>query len=154
MISGNSGAGVHISGPGASGNQVQGNFIGTDPTGERAVPNGADGVLIDGSSNNMIGGTEIGASKRQDLGQQRCRRSPRSRADELVLGNFIGTDATGKLAVPNGADGVLIGESSNNTIGGTVPRAGNVISGNMGAGVRFDLGARNNVVTGQPDLGQ
>ena len=66
----------------------------------------------------------------------------------LVQGNFIGTDATGKRAVPNVADGVLIGESSNNTIGGTAVGAGNVISYNGGNGVSFSSGARSNVVQG------
>ena len=66
----------------------------------------------------------------------------------LVQGNFIGTDATGKRVVPNVADGVLIGESFNNTIGGTAVGAGNVISYNGGNGVSFSSGARSNVVQG------
>ena len=116
---------------------VLGNFIGTDATGERAVPNSADGVLIDGSSNNTIGGTEIGARNVISGNSGAGVHIDPGATKNLVQGNFIGTDATGKRAVPNGADGVLIGESFNNTIGGTAVGAGNVISYNGGNGVSF-----------------
>ena len=52
----------------------------------------------------------------------------------VIVGNFIGTDATGERAVLNSANGVLIDGSSNNTIGGTAVGARNVISGNIGPG--------------------
>ena len=62
VISGNSGCGVHISGPGASGNQVQGNFIGTDATGETYnLATHLMAVWIDNAPNNSIGGTAVGA---------------------------------------------------------------------------------------------
>ena len=58
LISGNAGDGVEICGSGTTGNVVAGNLIGTDATGEAALPNGADGVQIDsGASNNTVGGT-------------------------------------------------------------------------------------------------
>ncbi len=53
----------------------------------------------------------------------------------LVEGNFIGTDATGTSALPNGGNGILITHSSNNMIGGTTPAARNLISGNSGKGI-------------------
>src|SRR5262249_2858634 len=46
---------------GGSGNLVQGNFIGTDATGTAALPN-TDGVLINSSSGNTLGGAVAGAS--------------------------------------------------------------------------------------------
>jgi hypothetical protein len=48
----------------------------------------------------------------------------------VVQGNYIGTDATGTDALGNLGDGVLIRDGRNNLIGGTVPGAGNLISGN------------------------
>ncbi len=98
---------------------IAGNFIGTDATGERAVPNSADGVLIDGSSNNTIGGTAVGASNLISGNSGAGVSIDPGATNNVVLGNFIGTDATGERAVPNSADGVLIDGSSNNTIGGT-----------------------------------
>ena len=58
--------------------------------------------------------------------------------DNVVQGNFIGTDATGTVALPNGASGnggVSVGDGGNNTIGGTTPGARNLISGNIGDGI-------------------
>ena len=147
VISGNIGAGVSID-PGATNNVVLGNFIGTDATGERAVPNSANGVLIDGSSNNTIGGTAVGARNVISGNTGAGVSIDPGATNNVVPGNFIGTDATGEQAVPNRAAGVLIGESSNNTIGGTAVGARNVISDNIGAGVSFGLGATNNVVQG------
>ncbi len=66
----------------------------------------------------------------------------------LVAGNFIGTDITGTLALPN-SQGVEIDTSaSGNTIGGTSVGARNVISGNTGYGVEIDTGATGNLVDG------
>lgn len=52
-----------------------------------------------------------------------------------VQNNFIGTDATGTVALGNGS-GIVIG-ASNNIIGGTGPRDGNLISGNLFDGVQI-----------------
>lgn len=60
-------------------------------------------------------------------------------SNNVIEGNYIGTDLTGSLAVPNGNSGILIDGSnqtaSNNRIGGTVAAARNVISGNSNNGV-------------------
>jgi parallel beta-helix repeat protein len=61
--------------------------------------------------------------------------------NNLIQNNFIGTDATGTAAAPNGFDGVLINGSSGNQI------IGNLISGNSGDGVVID-GGQNNLVQG------
>ena len=54
----------------------------------------------------------------------------------VVEGNKIGTDATGTLSLGNAYDGVRIDAgASNNTIGGTVAGAGNIIAFNGGNGV-------------------
>jgi parallel beta-helix repeat protein len=53
--------GVRLSGSGASGNRVQGNFLGTGPNGTSALGNGGNGVAVVNASNNTIGGTAAGA---------------------------------------------------------------------------------------------
>lgn len=55
-----------------------------------------------------------------------------------VEGCYIGTDVTGKIAIPNTGPGVSV-FSSNNVIGGATLSARNVISGNGEAGVRVRL---------------
>ena len=63
VVSGNLWAGIHISGTNATGNQMQGNYIGTDITGTVGIGNGSGGISIDGGANaNTIGGTVDGAN--------------------------------------------------------------------------------------------
>jgi CSLREA domain-containing protein len=67
VISGNTGSsifsrGIRIYGAAATGNKVQGNFIGTDVTGTGDLGNLIDGVAIsNGANNNAIGGTATAA---------------------------------------------------------------------------------------------
>ena len=61
-------------------------------------------------------------------------RSQGNSGGNLIEGNFVGTDSGG--AEPSGnTTGILIGNSSNNTVGGTTPAARNLISGNTLTGV-------------------
>ena len=130
VISGNAEAGVLIMGLLADGNFVQGNYIGTDATGTVAVGNGI-GVWIMGWQN-TIGGTIAGARNiisgnlegvtLEDLAE-----------DNLVQGNYIGTDVNGTSAISNGIGVALMG--SGNSIGGTSNEAGNTIAYNDGPGV-------------------
>ncbi len=53
----------------------------------------------------------------------------------MILGNFIGTDYTGKVALGNGTFGVLVSGTPGVTIGGTATGARNIISGNATAGI-------------------
>jgi uncharacterized repeat protein (TIGR01451 family) len=70
-----------------------------------------------------------------------------SGADNVIVqSNFVGTDATGQTAQPNGV-GVAIRGSDSNTIGGLTAGQGNLISGNAGAGLSITgAGAIANVV--------
>ncbi len=68
-----------------------------------------------------------------------------------VAGNYIGTDVTGTAALGNTVLGVnILNGASNNTVGGTAPGAGNLISGNRGLGGVLIQGAgtSGNVVAG------
>src|SRR5262249_25581594 len=58
--------------------------------------------------------------------------------NNLVAGNYIGTNLTGTAANANGFNGVQIIDSPNNVIGGASASSRNVISGNAGEGVRVD----------------
>ena len=56
--------------------------------------------------------------------------------DNLVEGNYIGTDYLGTEALGNIQGGISIGDAAtNNTVGGITPGARNLISGNYGDGV-------------------
>jgi hypothetical protein len=61
----------------------------------------------------------------------------------LVEGNYIGTDVTGGVALPNGNYGVAV-QISGAVIGGS-GGAGNLISGNSGPGVTINQSYTNDV---------
>ncbi len=153
VISGNSADGVDVTGVGATGNVVLGNFIGTDVNGSAALANGGDGVALDvGAAGNTIGGAALGAGNviSGNTGNGVEIGGPTiAVSGNVVLGNFIGTDVNGTAKLGN-ADGVLIYNGSvANTIGGTASGAGNLISGNSSNGVEIkDAGTSGNLVLG------
>ena len=149
LISGNQQEGVCILGNHAV---VEGNWIGTDVSGSLALGNGT-GITIEGS-NNTVGGTDAGAhnliSGNRGSGVLVTESTTVLPSDNLVLGNFIGTDSTGTRAVGNSGDGINLQPTFRpTTVGGTAPGAGNLISGNAGNGVAI-FGSRNpsNLVQG------
>jgi ribosomal protein L35AE/L33A len=122
------------------GNLVTGNFIGTNPSGTVKVANQI-GISIDGCGNNTIGGTTpalrnvISANINYDI-----RIGQVNAFNNVVQGNFIGTDATGAATLKNFTCVELQGTGgtpSNNLIGGTVAGAGNVISGCNNNGINL-----------------
>ena len=150
VISGNEDDGIDLDG--ALGNQVQGNFIGLNANGTAVLANLDDGVAVaEGSANNLIGGTVAGArnviSGNDDEG---IDISDPGTMNNLVQGNFIGTDVTGMLDLGNDTDGVCLNSAAtNNTIGGTTAATRNVISGNDDEGVELqNAGTSGNLIQG------
>ncbi len=142
IISGNYYEGVELDGALSSGNEVVGNFIGTDASGAAPPANsfgyGSGVALFDGATGNLIGGTSPGAGNVISANGAGVVISGTS---NLIQGNLIGTDATGTVALGNNGAGVdLYGldvdsGSSGNTVGGTVAGAGNLIANNVGSGI-------------------
>ena len=130
----------------AGGNLVAGNFIGTNPAGSVAQNIAGDDVLIgSGSSANTVGGLTLGARDlfvNNNAGGSSLGAGVdiEGASDNFVLGNFIGTDATGTKSLAGGTHslGILIAAgATKNTVGGTTAAAGNLISGNKGSGVQI-----------------
>jgi parallel beta-helix repeat protein len=67
--------------------------------------------------------------------------------NHVLEGNFIGLAPDGNTASGNN-EGVLVAVSSNNKIGGLLPAMGNVISGNLAAGINLSTGANQNAIFG------
>ena len=66
-----------------------------------------------------------------------------------IVGNFIGTDASGTLSRGNLLNGILLTDgASNNNVGGTITEQRNVISSNSGDGVLLEQGAHDNTILG------
>ena len=112
LISGN-GTGVHIGQlvlPGSILNAVQGNFIGTDISGTKALPNERFGIILN-DSQNTIGGPEAGQANvisGNNEGGILLFGMVNTTAN-IVANNFIGTDFTGTQSLPNKGEGVQIG---------------------------------------------
>ncbi len=135
VIAGNQGYGIRIRGGGT--NVVRGNYIGVEADGLTALPN-IFGIYLDDSSGNTIGGNTAG---RRNIISGNLSNGIIMEADSnVVQGNYIGTDISGMVAVPNGNDGVRVGKSdtvyAENKIGGSGPGEENLISGNAGYGIR------------------
>ena len=119
-------------------------MIGTDVTGTERLGNGIDGMQVQGSTN-TIGGTS--ASDRNIIsanGYFGIQAQSSGAYDELIEGNYIGTDVTGTVGLGNGQDGVnIVYGPSYCTVGGTVAGAGNLISGNGLIGYGSGIGIGN-----------
>jgi CSLREA domain-containing protein len=142
-----SGAGIWIDGSGATGNKVTGNYIGTDASGAQDLGNSAYGVSVDGA-NNIVGGAT--AAERNVISGNDALGvlfEDTGTGGNKVMGNYIGTDASGTKDLGNASHGVSIDDVPNNIIGGTTTGARNVISGNNGNGVSI-YGNHGNKITG------
>ncbi|MDQ4120908.1 MAG: hypothetical protein M3209_05635 [Acidobacteriota bacterium] len=143
VISGNDSNGIEINNnfqdqPPDNSFLIINNMIGTNLAGTAALPNDtgiyikASRVTIGGDApaeRNVISGNNyygiiIGSNRNSD-------------DFNIVEGNYIGTNATGTAALGNQRDGINIGPSDNNRIGGVQPGTGNVISGNGWNGITF-----------------
>jgi hypothetical protein len=135
VISGNGQSGLYIYGPAAQSNRISGNFIGLNPSGTISVSNTVDGVTIVNGSNNTIGGTENGSGNVVAGNMQRGIYVAGEATGNVMAGNLIGLNAAGTARLANGFSGVALDNVASNQIGGTVPLARNVISGNAQSGV-------------------
>jgi parallel beta-helix repeat protein len=115
-------------------NFLAGNYLGTDRTGTVAMPN-ENGVAMTNSSANQIG-LANGASRNLISGNRYCGIVLARSSNNVIEGNYIGTDITGNSALGNQMDGIcLSGDAAYNNIGTATAGGGNVISGNGGNGI-------------------
>ncbi len=136
------GDGIQID-SGSSGNTIEGNYIGSFGAGGTNLgsteSNTALGINILGN-NNTIGGTT--AASRNVIGGNQShgiRITGVGASSNVVLGNYIGTDATGLVDAGNSLNGIyIVRVQPTNTIGGLTAASRNIISGNDNAGIAVD----------------
>ena len=149
IIAANGGVNVSLgfSGTGTAAT-VQGNYIGTDVTGTRALGTSNIGVNIS-SSNNIIGGA---GNARNVISGNRVGLQIgfvfSGTVANVVQGNFIGLNAAGTGQLPNSQQGILIADATNNIIGGTASGAGNKIAFNGGVGIAVTGSGQGNSIRG------
>ena len=155
-----------------------GNYLGLGIDG-KALGNGDDGIhILPGSDHNKIGTNPTGSSGwvsnviSYNDGNAIVLENA---SHNTIVSNRVGTDPTGTIAAPNGANGLLLlgPGSKKNTIGGSMfvdgvtgavnnptgskgqsaptfvaPPLGNLFSGNTRAGMVFMKGAHDNTISG------
>jgi CSLREA domain-containing protein len=143
LISGNTGIGIFIEAF-AQATSVQGNLIGTNASGTAALENAAKGILVSGSNNTIGGATPDKRNVISGNGNNGIQIGGSFAMNNLVQGNFIGTDINGTGALGNSGFGVILLNTAN-PVGGTVSGAGNVIAFNGASGVSVQLGTGNTI---------
>jgi len=158
LLSGNSASGLYLNG--VTNTLVTNNVIGTNRAGTAALPNTGGGGINAQSGvtlivqDNLISGNSNYGIFFNDV------------HDATVVGNYIGTDATGASGLGNGRtgseeDGVTLVDSTDVVIGGPSPSDRNLISHNGRSGVWIDhsdnVTVQNNFIgtgaSGAADLG-
>lgn len=149
LIAGNNQYGIYISSDATDFTTIEGNKIGTDSTGNSALPNNrhgiwlsaADSTIIGGSEGTTVGGACTGAcnliSGNGTSASYRGIETSNSANATIIAGNYVGTNISGTVAIPNANYGIFVDSSNNYVIGGA-DEARNVISGNACHGLRIE----------------
>lgn len=124
---------------GAAQNQIRSCYIGPNPSGSTGFPNIAGGVLVaTGAHNNRLGGSAL-----EDFNLISLNTGPgvtvigAASDSNTIAGNWIGLDLTGEVPIGNGSGIVISDGASSNIIGGFTGADRNIVTGNVGDGVRI-----------------
>ncbi len=146
VITGNTQVGLHLDT--ATNSVVYGNYIGTSASGLADVDGtvadlARTGVMVSGGSGNQIGNTIAGARNVISGNNWFGLEFVSGAINNTATGNFIGTDATGLVALGNTGGGASFwGSGAGNLVGG------NVISGNLSMGVLVGGAATGSAIRG------
>lgn len=153
LVSGNGGDGVKVQSSSTSDTTIAGNIIGLNLAGTASLKNDGQGVLIDAAPNTRIGGATAAArnvvSGHNLTTQNGIDIRSTGANNTSIQGNYIGTDITGTVAIPN-YNGIRANITSGGAVTGTVvggatatpgTAPGNLISGNGNNGLTFSGGS-------------
>ena len=141
IFSGNGQSGVVLFQGGAAGNQIQGNYIGTDITGNVDLGNVFQGIAISGANSNSIKGNLISGNNAEGVGIFPGNNN-------TLQGNTIGLSAAGGALTNSTWAITLINGSAGNVVGGTSAGQANTIYSGHPSGTIFN-GGGNTVSTNQ-----
>jgi len=146
IISGNSFTGIGLNGLPSTNNTITGNFIGTDITGTQVLSND-HGIILSYANNTTIGGNE--ASKRNIISGNISAgivMNGTGTRQNIVKGNYIGTDTSGLIPISNYAGIILKSKSNSNIIGGITPEDRNIVSANIEMGIYVEASDSNIII--------
>jgi hypothetical protein len=136
-------AGIYLSG--GTGHRVEGNFLGTGPSGTSPTEGNGYGVNVFNTDDSTIGGT---SPKTRNLISGNAHFGTSSygvwlqvASGNTIEGKLIGTDTNGLGNLGNGNHGIRIDNFSDDTIVGGKDEARNVIASNGGDGVSVESDA-------------
>ncbi len=139
--------GIIINGNTNGQNNIKGNFIGCDITGQLKLPNDF-GIILANSGKNTIGGiTTVERNIISGNTQSGILINGTGAEENLIIGNYIGIDSTGLNILDNHVGILIKTNADKNIIGGTSAEERNVISGNSEIGVYIES-CDSNIVTG------
>jgi hypothetical protein len=170
LVSGNGIDGIHIVGTvslPATGNVVDGNFVGTEASGVAALGNVDFGIEIDGGNNNTVGGTAAGAGNVVSGNGADGVELDNGAQNNVIEANLVGVAADGTTSLGNASHGIAVRSSNGfsaplgpaqsnepgtsfNTIGSS-SGFGNVVAFNQSAGVAMFGNPVS--ASGQPNIG-
>ncbi len=149
VISGNGFRGMYLEN--IDNSFVYGNYVGTNASGTADI-NGSTSnaaqsglMLIAGSSGNQIGNASLSGARNVFSGNNYygIELLTSTTQNNIISGNFIGTDATGLSALGNTDGGVFFSGSGTGNL-----LTGNVISGNSNVGVLLGSSAASTTIQG------
>ncbi len=151
VIAGNAGNGVHISGD-ATGVRVEETIIGMNTSGQSPLPNGANGILIDGDAHdNFIGGLQPSVIPENTISANGAHGIAiiDNAANNSIFHSFIGVNVLGEVAFGNSGAGIFVGgNAQGTTIGGVELFYKNVISGNLDGGIQLNATSQGTQIIG------
>ncbi|MDP1676302.1 MAG: right-handed parallel beta-helix repeat-containing protein [Bacteroidota bacterium] len=132
LVSGNLYGGIYLYG--SDSNSVYGNVIGLDILQTKIIANGDNGVAVDSSDYNIIGGDQAGGGNTISGNKLAGIILANSSTGNKIYNNGIGTDYTLTKKFGNEEDGIQIYSGANRT---TIGKAGaeNIITSNKYSGV-------------------
>jgi hypothetical protein len=123
--------GIRIAGNGAT---IESNYIGVDASGTTAPGNSQRGIWIERSSGHAIGGATV-TQRNVIAGNAGDGIYIEAGPNNRIQGNYIGVDAKGAGPLGNARVGINLLNAMDNTIGGSNPGEGNVISNSADEGI-------------------
>ncbi len=119
--------------PGCSQCTIEGNFIGTDYSGNNRVPNGNAGIEVDSyaTDNFILNNLSSGNGTGINVGKLDLPGS----SFNTVQGNYVGTNAAGSQALGNCRNGIVVNDTQNIIGGSSSLGQGNLVSGNGKNGI-------------------
>ncbi|MFH1576085.1 MAG: NosD domain-containing protein, partial [Candidatus Margulisiibacteriota bacterium] len=119
-------------------NIIQNNYIGLATSGAYAIPNAEDGISLSSSDYNTIEANVIsGHTGPNDYGIALTSSSNFTR----IIGNYIGTDASGTVALGN-YNAIYLSSSDDNTIGGSTVAERNILCGSSNDAIEINSSNR------------